>query len=231
MYHVQFFGEVPERGWVGGSSMKKFSGRDQYDSLVQEMVNKVRKAERSRMLTKLAVRPCRRLAWEAAIDECERALPMSRHERKLNFTFKYEMPKAGPTAEQIDVVSLGDSPKMKAKRAYKKQREDDPGNDPNATSDKQPQSKRAPKANKEEMASPGTPKRKRGRKTTQFLEFSKQYKEQLVRENPGIGQRELYVKLEEKWEALSEEEREKYNTKPPTPPSQQKKGMWSPIPW
>nr|XP_054766329.1 histone-lysine N-methyltransferase NSD2-like [Lytechinus pictus] len=217
MYHVQFFGEVPERGWVSGSSMKKFSGRDQYDSLVEEMVSKVRKAERSRMLSKLAVKPCRRNAWDAAISECERALPMSRHERKLNFTFKYDMPKAGPAGEQIDIVSLGDSPKMKAKRAYKKQKEDAPT--PDASGDALPQSKQTPGTTKKAKYEPDTPKRKRGRKTSQFLEFSKQYKKEIVKEHPGIGQREIYEKLQDKWEGLSEEDKEKYNTKPVTPPS------------
>eukprot|EP00057_Strongylocentrotus_purpuratus_P010549 XP_011665023.1 PREDICTED: histone-lysine N-methyltransferase NSD2 isoform X2 [Strongylocentrotus purpuratus] len=223
MYHVQFFGEVPERGWVSGSSMKKFSGRDQYDSLVEEMVSKVRKAERSRMLSKLAVKPCRRNAWDAAISECEKALPMSRHERKLNFTFKYEMPKAGAgaAAEQIDIVSLGDSPKMKAKRAYKKQKEEAPT--PDASGDKQLQIDQTPEAtkkeSKKEKPESDTPKRKRGRKTSQFLEFSKHFKKEIVKENPGIGQREIYEKLQEKWESLSEEDKEKYVTKPPTPPS------------
>lgn len=220
MYHVQFFGEVPERGWVSGSSMKKFSGRDQYDSLVEEMVSKVRKAERSRMLSKLAVKPCRRNAWDAAIAECERALPMSRHERKLNFTFKYEMPKTGAAVEQIDVVSLGDSPKMKAKRAYKKQKEDAPT--PETSGEKPSQSRQTPGTARRRKSEPDTPKRKRGRKTSQFLEFSKQYKKEIVKENPGIGQREIYEKLQEKWEGLSEEDQEKYNTKPVTPPSTKK---------
>ncbi|XP_071502155.1 histone-lysine N-methyltransferase NSD2-like [Diadema antillarum] len=221
MYHVQFFGEVPERGWVSGSSMKKFSGRDQYDSLVQEMVSKVRKAERSRMMTKLAVRPCRRQAWEAAIVECERALPMSRHERKLNFTFKYDMSKADSAAQSIDVVSLGDSPKMKAKRAYKKQREDEPNNESAAEANR-PLAK-TPRRQKEDRAAAETPKRKRGRKTAQFLEFSRHYKAQIVQENPGIGQREIYFKLEEKWSALSEQEKDQYATKSPSTPTTQKR--------
>ncbi|XP_077992011.1 histone-lysine N-methyltransferase NSD2-like isoform X2 [Glandiceps talaboti] len=129
LYHVQFFGEVPERGWVSGSSMRKFTGRDQYQTLVEEMGAKIKnKAERAKYLSRNTLKPTKRGAWEIAVQECERALPMSRHERKLNFTFKYEMPtSAEGTApgEQIDVVSLGDSPKMKAKRAYKKRKADE----------------------------------------------------------------------------------------------------------
>ncbi|XP_070541450.1 histone-lysine N-methyltransferase NSD2-like isoform X2 [Ptychodera flava] len=131
LYHVQFFGEVPERGWVGGSSMRKFSGRDQYQTLVQEMSAKIKnRGERNKFLAKNSLKPSKRGrgAWEIAVQECERALPMSRHERKLNFTFKYEMPTSAEgnvAAEQIDVVSLGDSPKMKAKRAYKKRKADE----------------------------------------------------------------------------------------------------------
>ena len=267
MYHVQFFGEVPERGWVSGSSMRKFTGRSQYDELVQEMLSKVKKSERTRMAAKLAIKSSRQKAWDVAVVECQRALPMSRHERKLNFTFKYELPKGvtgAVQAEQIDVVSLGDSPKMKAKRAYKKLQDDEAAATNTvpsvalppsslATSDNQttssgaeksalesgevPRQKRKYRRRKkegeegEEPSESDSPrlKRKRGRKTAQFLLFVEKRQAEMMAENPALKKREVYLSLEEQWEHLPEEEKAKYVPEvKPSPPRRRKDPNASP---
>ncbi|XP_038070520.1 histone-lysine N-methyltransferase NSD2-like [Patiria miniata] len=255
MYHVQFFGEVPERGWVSGCSMRKFTGRSQYDQLVQELVAKVKRKERAKMMAKLALKPSRKSAWETSVVECEKALPMSRHERKLKFTFKYEIPKSATgslSAEQIDVVSLGDSPKMKAKRAYKKQQDSEAAaattkeasQDPTqthsasiSTPDRHPAGSMASEDNNTALPVPRTKrkyrkrksveeakpppaqesprtKRKRGRKSLQFLAFCSKHLEELTLQHPKMSKAELNALLEEKWEDATEEEKAKYGSSP-----------------
>ncbi|XP_022091753.1 histone-lysine N-methyltransferase NSD2-like [Acanthaster planci] len=256
MYHVQFFGEVPERGWVSGCSMRKFIGRSQYDQLVQELVAKVKRKDRTRMMAKLALKPSRKSAWETSVVECEKALPMSRHERKLKFTFKYEIPKSATgslSGEQIDIVSLGDSPKMKAKRAYKKQQDSeaaaattkvssqdltqsstasistpdrhDPTGNPPSDDDNPilpvPRTKRKYQKRKSSDRAKTSPvkdsprtKRKRGRKSFQYLAFCSKHTEELTSQHPDKSKVEINALLEDKWEEMTEEEKAKYGTSP-----------------
>ncbi|XP_071947092.1 histone-lysine N-methyltransferase NSD2-like [Antedon mediterranea] len=265
MYHVQFFGEVPERGWVSGASMRKFASREQYDSLIKELVAKIKnKTDRQRVLQKNSLKPNRKPAWDVAVTECVRALPMSRHERKLNFTFKYEMPKAGlgsATTEEIDIVSLGDSPKMKAKRAYKKHQDDEaaavstsiplvPKKSTNEKSQEEEKSqtseleesatdqvttplpvkqkrqyKKKLKVSEEEASSEAESptKKKRGRKPLPFVEYSKVFWDEVEKENPGVGKKGIYTILEEKWDALPEDEKAQYNPTPVKPVPEKKR--------
>ncbi|XP_033125490.1 histone-lysine N-methyltransferase NSD2-like [Anneissia japonica] len=262
MYHVQFFGQVPERGWVSGASMRKFVSREQYDSLIKELVSKIKnKTDRQRVLQKNSLKPNRKPAWDVAVTECVRALPMSRHERKLNFTFKYEMPKAGlgsATTEEIDIVSLGDSPKMKAKRAYKKHQDDEaaavstaiplvPKKSTNEKSQEEKektsdvedstvgpattpvkqkrQYRKKPKVSEDELSSEAESprKKKRGRKPQPFHEYSKAHWEDISNEHPTLGKKELYTILEEKWDALPEDEKAQYHSTKPAKIGSEKK--------
>lgn len=237
MYHVQFFGEIPERGWVSGSRIRKFEGRNQYEELVKEMINSVKKKDRTHLQAKLAVKGSRKAAWEVGVQECLKALPMSRHERKLNFTFKYDMTKnkGGTTnSEEIDIVSFGDHPKMKAKRAYKKQKDGSQDAEVGADkkgkgakgakeSEKQTSGKKekvkkkakqvkTPKKKKEKEEEEPRSLRKRGRKSNQYLKFCTEREEQLKKENSLLDKKELYEKLDQEWNDMSEDDRAKYET-------------------
>lgn len=244
MYHVQFFGEVPERGWVSGTRIRKFEGRNQYEELVKEMIRSVKKKDRTKLQAKMAVKGSRKVAWEVGVQECLKALPMSRHERKLNFTFKYDMPKnkGGTTnSEQIDIVSFGDHPKMKAKRAYKKQKDDSKdqeGEEAGAekkskgtkdsekeTSGKKKKKDKSKKDGRKKVKSPKVKSdkeeprslRKRGRKSIQFLKFCSEKEEQQKEEYSSLSKKELYIKFEKEWSELTAEERAKYDVETASP--------------
>nr|XP_006812995.1 PREDICTED: histone-lysine N-methyltransferase NSD2-like isoform X2 [Saccoglossus kowalevskii] len=247
LYHVQFFGEVPERGWVSGTSMRKFTGKAQYQVLVEELGAKIKnRAERAKFLSKNTLKPAKRVAWEIAVQECERALPMSRHERKLNFTFKYEMPTSGEgvaQGEQIDVVSLGDSPKMKAKRAYKKRKADEEaaaaegptqsgdaagsGNDSNSEFVTPPRTKRKYIKRKIKIkASPidhisvadvlladNKDTPKKRGRKPGFLIFYQKHKEQVKNEHPDYSDEQVVESLKQQWTAMSEKQKCRYKSK------------------
>eukprot|EP00794_Sanderia_malayensis_P005747 gene5747-6450_t len=78
-YHVQFFGDDPLRGWVSDKSMVKFQGRDSFMKYSLTSMSKKDKALHSKQL----------VAWEQALVQAEKALPLNRHQRKLCYVFKY----------------------------------------------------------------------------------------------------------------------------------------------
>jgi len=78
-YHVQFFGDEPQRGWVSDKNMIKFTGRDPSTDPPNSMVFKRDKIPHSKQLR----------AWERALEQAQKALPLNRQQRKLCYVFKY----------------------------------------------------------------------------------------------------------------------------------------------
>ncbi|XP_048358625.1 histone-lysine N-methyltransferase NSD2 isoform X2 [Sphaerodactylus townsendi] len=87
-YHVQFFGDAPERAWVFEKSLMPFSGEEQYEQLCQESAkHSLTKAEKIKMLKPVSgkLRP----QWELGIKQAKDALSLTLEERKAKYTFFY----------------------------------------------------------------------------------------------------------------------------------------------
>ncbi|XP_019408269.1 PREDICTED: histone-lysine N-methyltransferase NSD2 isoform X1 [Crocodylus porosus] len=87
-YHVQFFGDAPERAWIFEKSLVPFKGKDQFEQLCQESAKQaLTKAEKIKMLKPVSgkLRP----QWEMGIKQASEALGMSVEERKAKYTFLY----------------------------------------------------------------------------------------------------------------------------------------------
>jgi hypothetical protein len=76
-YHVQFFGEQKERGWIAPCRLISFEGRAAFEELAKQNAN-------------WAVSRSRLAAWEIAVAEAEKAVPMNRMERIQRLTFAYD---------------------------------------------------------------------------------------------------------------------------------------------
>ncbi|XP_072898376.1 histone-lysine N-methyltransferase NSD2 [Hemitrygon akajei] len=88
-YHVQFFGEAPERAWIFEKSMIPFLGAHQYDELIQESAKHASsKAEKNKLLKPIPARI--RLQWDIGIAQAENALAMTPENRKAKYTFVYD---------------------------------------------------------------------------------------------------------------------------------------------
>ncbi|XP_048220851.1 histone-lysine N-methyltransferase NSD2 isoform X2 [Perognathus longimembris pacificus] len=87
-YHVQFFGDAPERAWIFEKSLVAFEGEGQFEKLCQESAKQApTKAEKMKLLKPISGKL--RSQWEMGIVQAEEAASMSVEERKAKFTFLY----------------------------------------------------------------------------------------------------------------------------------------------
>uniref|UniRef100_A0A8D0LB21 Histone-lysine N-methyltransferase NSD2 n=1 Tax=Sphenodon punctatus TaxID=8508 RepID=A0A8D0LB21_SPHPU len=87
-YHVQFFGDAPERAWIFEKSLVSFKGEEQFEQLCQESAKQaLTKAEKIKMLKPVSgkLRP----QWEIGVKQAKEASSMTEEERKDKYTFIY----------------------------------------------------------------------------------------------------------------------------------------------
>ncbi|XP_071303367.1 histone-lysine N-methyltransferase NSD2 isoform X5 [Agelaius tricolor] len=87
-YHVQFFGDAPERAWIFEKSLVPFKEKDQFEQLCQESARQaLTKAEKIKMLKPVSgkLRP----QWEMGVQQASEAVAMTVEERKAKYTFIY----------------------------------------------------------------------------------------------------------------------------------------------
>ncbi|XP_072353597.1 histone-lysine N-methyltransferase NSD2-like isoform X1 [Scyliorhinus torazame] len=88
-YHVQFFGEAPERAWIFEKSMIPFEDFQQYDELIQESAKHASsKAEKNKILKPIPAKI--RGQWDVGISQAKEAMAMTREDRKAKYTFVYD---------------------------------------------------------------------------------------------------------------------------------------------
>uniref|UniRef100_A0A4W3GW55 Histone-lysine N-methyltransferase NSD2 n=1 Tax=Callorhinchus milii TaxID=7868 RepID=A0A4W3GW55_CALMI len=88
-YHVQFFGEAPERAWIFEKSIVPFEGAQQYDQLIQDCAkHATSKAEKNKLLKPIPAKI--RVQWDVGISQAEEALMMTPEDRKAKYTFVYD---------------------------------------------------------------------------------------------------------------------------------------------
>ncbi|KAI4803676.1 hypothetical protein KUCAC02_025337 [Chaenocephalus aceratus] len=88
LYHVQYFGDAPERGYIFEKNMVTFTGEDQYEELIQR--NKRPASREIHKKTAPSVPRKLQAQWNMGVMQAKEAISMSQHERKVNFTFLYD---------------------------------------------------------------------------------------------------------------------------------------------
>ncbi|KAM9742245.1 histone-lysine N-methyltransferase NSD2 isoform 6-T7 [Dama dama] len=87
-YHVQFFGDAPERAWIFEKSLVAFEGEGQFEKLCQESAKQApTKAEKIKLLKPISGKL--RAQWEMGLVQAEAAARMAVEERRAKFTFLY----------------------------------------------------------------------------------------------------------------------------------------------
>uniref|UniRef100_A0A672ML70 Histone-lysine N-methyltransferase NSD2-like n=1 Tax=Sinocyclocheilus grahami TaxID=75366 RepID=A0A672ML70_SINGR len=89
LYHVQYFGNAPERGYVFEKSMVTFSGKHQYQSLCRSNKLPIDISGRKRAVPRKF-----REQWETGVSQATEALGLLLEERLAKFSFVYENGKA-----------------------------------------------------------------------------------------------------------------------------------------
>lgn len=72
-YHVRFYGEENERGWVPESSVIRFRGRAAFEGYAKQMTGRDRKS--------FTISSSRKRAWDIAVLEAEKASSLPRRKR------------------------------------------------------------------------------------------------------------------------------------------------------
>ncbi|XP_043309900.1 histone-lysine N-methyltransferase NSD3 isoform X2 [Cervus canadensis] len=87
-YHVQFFSNQPERAWVHEKRVREYKGHKQYEELLAEATRQASNHSEKQKIRK--PRPQReRAQWDIGIAHAEKALTMTREERREQYTFIY----------------------------------------------------------------------------------------------------------------------------------------------
>ena len=205
---MQFFGDVPERGWITEPNLIPYEGPELFEKHCQEMIAKNKKDKQRYTMTCSAKR---RAAWQIAVDSADIALPMTRNERKQTFTFIYDPPKppkekkkpASPAA----VVPNG-QPTDKRKNTKRKKTASQDLEDQDDDDDFEPPKKRR---KKKSVANNDPSNFNMHPEVDQYLVFCQKKRDLLRREHPSYDERQIEVCLEEIWAGMSSTERAKYD--------------------
>ncbi|KAG5848175.1 hypothetical protein ANANG_G00095680, partial [Anguilla anguilla] len=87
LYHVQYFGDTPERGYVSEKSMVPFRGEEQYQELHRGSTKQAVSSNRRKTLSSGPHRL--RGQWNTGVSQATRAAIMGLEERLAKFTFTY----------------------------------------------------------------------------------------------------------------------------------------------
>ncbi|XP_036113485.1 histone-lysine N-methyltransferase NSD2 isoform X2 [Molossus molossus] len=233
-YHVQFFGDAPERAWMFEKSLVAFEGEGQFEKLCQESARQApTKAEKIKLLKPISGKL--RAQWEAGLLQAEAAAAMSVEERKAKFTFLYvgDQLCLNPYAAQEAGLAVGpvgntagdlrswreqDVP-VKRRRRVKLSRsaESQDGGPGTVTT---PQKGAEADARREVGSPPGrkkavasAPRGRKGDAASQFLVFCQRHRDEVVAEHPDASGEEISELLGSQWSMLNEKQKARYNTK------------------
>ncbi|RUS83107.1 hypothetical protein EGW08_009139 [Elysia chlorotica] len=87
LYHVQFFGDDCERGWITEPSLIEFKGKSDFMEKARESKKPLKKGQSS--YNPFNVKESRQESWTAAVREAEDAAKLSVDDRKLQYSFQY----------------------------------------------------------------------------------------------------------------------------------------------
>ncbi|KAG9344008.1 hypothetical protein JZ751_012484 [Albula glossodonta] len=88
LYHVQYFGDTPERGYVFEKSMVSFEGAEQYQELCQGSAKQApSRTDRRKAPSSVPLRL--RAHWNTGVSQATQAASMGLEERLAKYTFTY----------------------------------------------------------------------------------------------------------------------------------------------
>ncbi|XP_064142217.1 histone-lysine N-methyltransferase NSD2 isoform X3 [Loxodonta africana] len=240
-YHVQFFGDAPERAWIFEKSLVAFEGEGQFEKLCQESARQApTKAEKIKLLKPISGKL--RAQWEMGIVQAKEAAGMSVDERKAKFTFVYvgdqlhlnpcvareagiatvspgELVESSGVNDNAESVKEEGVPVKRRRRAKllssAEGQESDPG-----TVNTTPQKMAEADPKRGVVSPPGrkkatacTPRSRKGDAVSQFLVFCQKHRDEVVSEHPDASGEEIEELLGSQWDMLNAKQKARYNTK------------------
>ena len=222
---MQFFGDVPERGWVNECSLVTFEGLPKFQEYCAMMAKKCPKTK-DKMgyvlhLPSLAekVKSGKWKRWDGAVKAAAEALPFSRNERKQKYTFEYEdaPPKTDPAAqtEGSSVVPNGEPPQpVRQKRKYTKRKLDNLSSPQSIASETEPPPKRRrklrEKIDSEILQHSTLLKDVKDQEAAQFSIYYVRKKDTIRREHPGFTEKQIDESIYEEWNKMDSEQKAQF---------------------
>lgn len=220
-YHVQFFGDEAERGWINESSTMPFEGKAKFLEHSEEVLKNASKKQKPKLQVIYKVNNSRVRAWNIAITSAEKAMPMSKIERQQHFTFTYEtaVTETGTETAVDDSVKNTDensslngliqrTPKKRGRKRKHKETVD-------ASENVTPDPKKA-KVEKSEDVETGRTHVHNPRSSVvegSFEVFFQKHKDDVLAENPDFDDQMLVETLEQQWEMMQPKQKARYKCK------------------
>ncbi|XP_072262668.1 histone-lysine N-methyltransferase NSD2 isoform X2 [Pyxicephalus adspersus] len=226
-YHVQFFGNAPERAWIFEKSIVPYTGEHEYEQLCQESAKQATsKAEKIKLLKPITGKL--KTQWDIGVEQVKEAIQMTVEGRKDKFTFVYikDRPHLNPKVAGKGAESCRDdesdepseTPKkdgVPSKRRRVSRNSNSQETDPDwKTTTETPDTKGvlAPSTQKKRSGAHNS-RGKKGDAATQFLVFCQKHKDEVISEHPDASSEEIEELLESQWNMLSDKQKARYNTK------------------
>ncbi|XP_070256514.1 histone-lysine N-methyltransferase NSD2 isoform X2 [Myotis yumanensis] len=241
-YHVQFFGDAPERAWIFEKSLAAFEGEGQFEELCQESARQApTKAEKVKLLKPISGKL--RAQWEMGLLQAAAAAAMPAEERRAKFTFLYVdgqlhlnphaareaglavevpgaalAPEGGAAGDPGSWRAEGGPVKRRRRARLGRAPESQDGGPGTGTTAPpkvaEPGSPRGPGSPpRRRKAAASTLRSRKGDAASQFLVFCQRHRDEVMAEHPDASREEIEELLGSQWNMLSEKQKARYNTK------------------
>ena len=208
LYHVTFFGNEGERGWIGSNSIMEFHGKEKYDEHVKKAFQNAKKGEKLKLEKLYREYPNRQAAWLIAIHQAEEAMTLPIDERVEKF--KCVCTPEKKTRKSIDANNdkLAKSPKGKSKERVQKRKR---------KSSEHVKSSPAPSP----VVKPSTKRRrldeglshKDKKSEGSFEVFCSKHRDSMMQDHPEFDEDTLNEFLKQQWLMMSQKQKARYKSK------------------
>lgn len=211
LYHVQYFGDEAERGWVGEASSMPFEGKQKMMDLGAAQIKVAKdRSKKNKLQQAFCPNHRRKAAWDLAVAEAEDAMTLDKEERIDKYTFVYEfLPNKNPP--KPDATTRGTSspaPNAVEKRGVKRK---EPSLDSDEGSDEEHEAF-APKRQRRDVSTP-TSQRSRGREEGSFETYCIKHRESVREEHPDYSGSMVIEALKQQWALMTPQQRLRYKSK------------------
>ena len=211
LYHVQYFGDEAERGWVGESSSMAFEGKKKLlDMGIAQIKATKDRSKKNKLQQAFCPNQRRKAAWDLAVGEAEDAMTLDKETRIDKYTFVYEfLPNKQATKASLSSKSASSSPSVNTEKRGQKRKE--PASNMAEGSEAEVS---APKRQRRDIATPTVVQRSRGgREEGSFETYCIKHREFVREEHPEYSGAMVIEALKQQWALMTPQQRLRYKSK------------------
>lgn len=210
LYHVQYFGDEAERGWVGESSSMPFEGKQKLMDFGISQIKAIKdRSKKNKLQQAYCPNQRRKAAWDLAVDEAEDAMTLSKETRIDKYTFVYEFLPNKKTPKPSPPAKSSPGSETSEKRGQKRK---EPPSNPDEGSDAEGAS--VSKKARRDTGTPVSYQRSRGgREEGSFETYCIKHREFVREEHPEYSGAMVIEALKQQWALMTHQQRLRYKSK------------------